>query len=108
MLPMLISVEEAEKALNLLEEAKQCLRNRGLPFDENIPVGMMMETPAAMVCAEDFAEIMDFFSIGTNDLTQYMLAVDRGNGEIGDCTIPSIPLFFGLSPISLTLGIRLA
>lgn len=82
MLPMLVSIEEAEESFQLLDKAKQNLRSRGIPFDENIPVGMMMETPAAMVCVEDFAEIMDFFSIGTNDLTQYVLAADRGNKEI--------------------------
>lgn len=84
MLPMLISVEEAERAKGILEKAKAELRGKGIPFDEHIPVGMMIETPAAILCGEDFAEIMDFFSIGTNDLTQYILAVDRGNREISE------------------------
>lgn len=84
MLPMLISVEEADRAKEHLEKAKSDLRSKGIPFDENIPVGMMVETPAAVFCAADFAEFMSFFSIGTNDLTQYILAVDRGNKEIGE------------------------
>jgi phosphoenolpyruvate-protein phosphotransferase (PTS system enzyme I) len=91
MLPMIVSVEEAEKALALLEEAKQELRDRNQQFEENIPVGMMIETPAAVECAEEFAEMMDFFSIGTNDLTQYMLATDRGNKKLVDLYNPYNP-----------------
>ena len=82
MFPMLISIEELRQAKELVEKCKEQLRREKISFDENIEIGMMMETPASVILAEDFAKEAEFFSIGTNDLTQYMLAVDRGNKKI--------------------------
>lgn len=84
MYPMIISVEELQEASIVLEECKAELREKGIKFDENIEVGMMIETPASVIHSEEFAKHVDFFSIGTNDLTQYMLVVDRGNKKIAN------------------------
>ncbi len=84
MFPMIISLSELKEAKALVEECKAELRREGKAFDENIETGMMMETPASVLLAEEFAKEADFFSIGTNDLTQYLLAVDRGNKKISD------------------------
>ena len=91
MYPMIVSVEEFRKANAILEECKAELRERKLLFRESISTGIMVETPAAAFIAEELAKEADFFSIGTNDLTQYILAADRGNQKLTKLYSPFHP-----------------
>lgn len=91
MYPMISSIEEVKAAKAVLEEAKSELRDKGVKFDEHIECGIMVETPAACMLAEDIIKLVDFFSIGTNDLAQYTTAVDRGNKKLSHLAAPYHP-----------------
>jgi phosphotransferase system enzyme I (PtsI) len=99
MLPLVVTVEEVRDARALLEEAASELRARGVPHRDDIALGVMIETPAAAVAVDSFAGEVAFFSIGTNDLVQYTLAVDRGNALLA-------PRFTPLHPAVLRLIAR--
>ncbi|MEE1171007.1 MAG: phosphoenolpyruvate--protein phosphotransferase [Ruminococcus sp.] len=91
MFPLITAVEELRAGKELVEEAKADLKVSGIDFDENIQVGVMTETAASGVIADLLAKESDFFSIGTNDLTGYTMAADRGNSDVGYLYSPFQP-----------------
>lgn len=104
MIPMLSNIQEIFQVLRLVEGAKQELRARGQAFDERLPVGAMIEVPAAAICAPQFARHVDFLSIGTNDLIQYTLAIDRVDDEVNYLYDPLHPAVLRLIYMTLRAG----
>lgn len=96
MFPMIVSLQEVKQAKQILEEAKAELTSEGLPFNKNIEVGIMIETPAAAIISDILAPEVDFFSIGTNDLSQYTLAIDRQNSHLEPFFDPHHPALLRL------------
>lgn len=95
MFPMIISVDEVRKAKAILEECKQELKEEGISFSP-VQVGIMIETPASVMIADELAKEVDFFSMGTNDLTQYTLAIDRQNAKLDEFYDPHHPAILGM------------
>jgi len=104
MVPMLTNIEEAHQVLKLIDEAKTILRNKAIAFDENIAIGAMIEVPAAALAADAFAKEMDFLSIGTNDLIQYTLALDRVDEEVNYLYNPINPSVLKLIQMTIEAG----
>ena len=91
MLPMVTRIEEITKTRELIEKAKEELNHEGVAISDNIELGIMIETPASAIMSEVFAKHCDFFSIGTNDLVQYIMSADRGNSDVENIYNPFNP-----------------
>lgn len=91
MFPMIISVDEVRKIKEIIAEVKEELKSEGIPFKEDVELGIMIETPAAVMVSRELAKEVDFFSVGTNDLTQYTLAIDRQNSKLDQFYDPHHP-----------------
>jgi phosphotransferase system enzyme I (PtsI) len=106
LIPMLASVSEIDQTLALIEQAKETLRDQGLPFDSGIQVGGMIEIPAAVLAIGSFLKKLDFLSIGTNDLIQYTLAVDRSDDAVSHLYDPLHPAVLKLLSLAITASIK--
>lgn len=104
MIPMLTNTNELDQVLALIEEAKRLLKKKKIAFDKNIPVGAMIEVPAAALAADAFASKLDFLSIGTNDLIQYTLAIDRIDDEVNYLFNPLHPAVLKLIQLTIDAG----
>ena len=91
MFPMIISVAEVHEIKAIIAEVKEELKNEGIPFKDDVELGVMIETPASVMISRELAKEVDFFSVGTNDLTQYTLAIDRQNAKLDKFYDPHHP-----------------
>lgn len=104
MIPMLSSVQEIKQVLLLLDGLRRQLQDERLPFDPQLPIGGMIEIPAAALCADQFVQQLDFLSIGTNDLIQYTLAIDRIDDNVNYLYEPLHPAVLKLIRMTLSAG----
>ncbi len=104
MLPLIVTVDEVREARSILAEAARELAERGVAHRSDVPLGVMIETPAAVITADTLAKEVAFFSIGTNDLVQYTLAVDRGNARLATRFTPLHPAVLRLIHRTLQVG----
>ena len=96
MFPMIISVDEIHRIKAIIAEVKEELKNEGIPYKENVELGVMIETPASVMISRELAKEVDFFSVGTNDLTQYTLAIDRQNSKLDEFYDPHPPAILSM------------
>jgi phosphotransferase system enzyme I (PtsI) len=104
MIPMLTNIQEMQQTLFIIDELKAELERKSIEFDSNIKIGGMIEVPASAICADIFANKLDFLSIGTNDLIQYTMAIDRVNDEVNYLYDPLHPAVLRLIRTTIIAG----
>ena len=104
MIPMLSNIQEVREIFSILEDIKKEFTEKGIPFNPDLKVGGMIEVPAAAICADQFAQYLDFLSIGTNDLIQYSMAIDRVNDEVNYLYDPLNPAVLRMIHMTIKAG----